>query len=102
MGLQFDATINLGHVLMAVGFLGGGYAFVLAMKSEIKMLAKDILLQNVKIDNQGVEITKLGQILINQAVSNERMNNLDKQIDDLRHGRGFVVNREYGTIVDRN
>ena len=85
MGLVFDSTINFGHLVTIGGFLGGGYAFALTMKSDMKMLAKDIVLQNEKLDNQGKEITKLGEILINQAVANQRMNNLDKHICDLRN-----------------
>lgn len=92
---QFDTTINIGNILTLLGFVGGGFYFINQMKVELALLTKDIVLQNTKIDNQAAEISKLGQILTDQAVQNERMNNLDNKIEDLRNGRGFVVRQPH-------
>ena len=85
-------NITLESWLILGGYVSSSFYFVHNMKTEIKLLAKDITLQNTKIDNQAQQINQIGQILTAQAVASERMNNLDKQIQDLRAGRGFIVN----------
>ena len=48
------------------------------------MLARDVRLQGDKLE-------KLEAIVTKQAVQDQRMNELDRRIEELRHGRGFVT-----------
>lgn len=98
-------SLKASDYIQIVVFVIGGFGFVWTMKAEIKMLARDIVLQGQRIDNQSTKIEQLTVLLRDQAVMNERMNNFDRQMDDIRHGRGFVIASEYtsarASILDR-
>ena len=47
------------------------------------MLAKDVKVHGEKIE-------KLAEVVTTQAVHNQRMNDMDRKIEELRHGQGFV------------
>ena len=76
-------------------FLIGGLGFIYAMKGDLKMLAQEMRLQGQRLDGHAAEIKQLVNIIKDQAVMNERMNAMDRAIDDIRHGRGFVIHREF-------
>lgn len=49
------------------------------------MLARDVKAQGQKVD-------KLETVITAQAVQNQRITDLDRRIEELRHGRGFIQN----------
>lgn len=56
------------------------------------MLARDVRAHGLKIERLEVIITE-------QAVQNTRLNDLDRRIEEMRHGRGFIqrdINGLYG------
>ena len=57
------------------------------------MLSRDVQAQGAKID-------KLEEIITLQAVQNERINMLDRRLDDMAHGRGFIIHREFKSEND--
>ncbi len=74
-------------------FLIGGLGFAWSMRGDLKMLARDV-------KNHGAKIDKLESILTAQAVQDQRITDLDRRIEELRHGRGFIqrdINGFYGT-----
>jgi hypothetical protein len=92
----FDFTINLGNILTLLAFLVGGIAFVWSVKSNAIVLSTKIDLNEetnesrfVRIDAQmeafGLELKKLGEILIELTRAEGRMNTLDERI--LSQGR---------------
>ncbi len=81
--MPFDTTIRLADVITLLVFTVGGLSFLWTMRSEIRMLAVDV-------KRQGDQIKRLEDIIIKQAVQDQRLNELDRRIEDLRHGRGFV------------
>lgn len=94
MGLTFDPTINLGAIVSIIVYGGAGLAFVLWLKSDIKLLSfrmesveKVTMHLSVVITQQAVQNNRLDQ----QA---ERMNRLDRRLDGLSRGEGFIVSRD--------
>ncbi len=81
--MPFDTTVRLGDILTFLSFAVGGLGFAWSMRWEIRMLAKDVQIQGKKIE-------RLEAVITNQAVQEQRLNELDRRIEDLRHGRGFV------------
>jgi hypothetical protein len=79
---------RFGDFLTVIGFVIVGLGIIWAMKGELKMLSRDVQAQGVKID-------KLEEILTVQAVQNERLNMLDRRLNELAHGKGFVIHREF-------
>jgi hypothetical protein len=86
--MTIEPTIKIGDIFTLIGFLVIGLGIIWTMRGELKMLSRDVQAHGVKID-------KLEQIVTAQAVQNERMNMFDRQLDDIRHGRGFVIHREF-------
>jgi len=78
-----DTTIRLADILTLLAFLGGGLSFAWSMRSEIRMLSRDV-------QRQGEKIEKLQEVITEQAVQDRRLFDLERRIEDLRHGRGFV------------
>jgi hypothetical protein len=91
--MTIEPTIKVGDIFTLIGFLVVGLGIIWTMKGELKMLSRDVQAHGVKID-------KLEQIVTTQAVANERMNMFDRQLDDIRHGRGFVIHREFKSASD--
>jgi hypothetical protein len=64
-------------------FLVGGAFFIWSMRSEVRMLARDVRTHSMKLDKLEVVITTL-------AVQTQRMNDIDRRVEELRHWRGFI------------
>jgi hypothetical protein len=79
---------KIGDFLTIISFIIVGLGIIWAMRGELKMLSRDVQAQGVKID-------RLEEILTVQAVQNERLNMIDKRLDELAHGKGFVIHREF-------
>lgn len=100
--MTIDTTVNLGNLLTAaLAMIAFAVAFT-RMGGRIDLLARDITSQNLKIDGHGDKLRDLYTVLKDQAVMQERLNAMDKRIDELRHGQGFVqgprgIDREYPT-----
>lgn len=71
--VSFDWQINLGNILTIAAFIVGGLGFVWTMRSQIISLGG-------RTGAMEAELKKLGDILVNQGVQNERMNNLDYRL----------------------
>lgn len=96
----FDATIKLGDVMTVLGIVGGGFTFLFAMKGEIKLLTREIALQSKTLEVHSERIGKVEAVLVKQAQQDTRIQMVEKHVDELRHGEGFVrgsrgVDREY-------
>lgn len=86
--MTIEPTVKVGDILTLIGFLVVGLGIIWAMRGELKMLSRDVQAQGAKID-------KLEEIITLQAVQNERINMLDRRLDDMAHGRGFIIHREF-------
>lgn len=102
MSVVVDWSLRLGDMVSFSGFAIGGLSVIFIMKSDIRVLAvrlgfleetvkKETQAQNVKIDKQSDEIGKLGEFLSITRLQDERMLLMRRDIDEMRHGRGFVV-----------
>ena len=98
---MIDWTIRLGDVVSFLGFCLGGLSVIFMMKSDIRALALKLgflqdtvknenKAQNDKIDRQSKEIARFAELLTLMGRYEERFIGLQKQIDDLKHGRGFI------------
>lgn len=96
--MTIDWSLRFGDIVSFLGFALGGLSVIFMMKSDIRALAlrlgfleKQTEVQNAKIDNQSTEISRLGELLSLMARYEERMAALRRDMDDLRHGRGYIV-----------
>lgn len=98
---MIDWSIRLGDIVSFFGFCLGGLSVIFMMKSDIRALAlklgflqdtvkNETQAQNEKIDRQSKEIERFAELLTLMGRYEERFIGLQKQIDDIKHGRGFI------------
>lgn len=81
---NFDTIVKLS------GFIAGGLAFFYALRSDISSLRGDI--NHIKENQKSLQeaFTQLGNILTKVAVQDTRLSMIEKKLDELSHGQGFV------------
>ena len=92
--MVFDPTIRMTDLVMVVPFLLGGLFFLWTMRGDLRMLSRDVRIHTSKLEKLEVVITTL-------AVQTQRMNDLDRRIEELRHWRGFI-NKEVDGMYDKH
>lgn len=70
----FDWTINLGHVLTVLTLLGGGYAFIVAMRNQLSSLSNRVLLTEA-------QLIKVVEVLIEQGRQEVRLDAMDQRLN---------------------
>lgn len=97
-----DWSFRLGDVISVAMFSATGMSAFFMMRAGIDKLAvrvgfleetvkTETAKQNNKIDKQSDEIGRLGEIVTTQGRFDERLMTLRRDVDELRHGRGFVL-----------
>ncbi len=84
IGLTIDYTITIGNMIEIATIAGGGIWVLI--KSDVDKMQKEII--------------KIGDVLTQLAVTKTRLDNMETDIRELRHGHGFVqgptgIDREY-------
>ena len=85
-----DLTVKLGDILTLGGFLVGGLGAFFVVRGDLKTLT-------TVVEMQGKELKEMKDVVKAQALQQQRMDFLDKQIEDLRVGVGFKIHREFST-----
>lgn len=90
---MFDWTINLGHILTLAGMIIMVFSYHIRLKNDIMKVSVSLehLRDQQKVLNEA--FAQLGNILTQVAVQDTRLNMVEKNVDDLRHGDGFVRTR---------
>lgn len=81
---NFDSVLKLALASIAA------LAFFFGLRNEIGSLKTDI--NHIKENQKGLAeaFTQLGNILTKVAVQDARLQMIEKKIDELSHGQGFV------------
>lgn len=83
--------LNVGQLITLAAYLIGGIAFVMALKADVRAVNIDVA--NLKQVVEGLEkdLNKLADILVAVARQDERLNGLDKRIEEIRRGEGLII-----------
>ena len=89
--MSINYALDIGDLIKVLVYVGAGLWFIRGMQGRIDMLAKEI---------KSLQETtgKIAQVLIDLARQDERLNAIDRRVEDLRRGRGFIqraVDGEY-------
>lgn len=84
MGLIFDWHVSIGTIIEVVTILAGGLFFLYGMKSRIDLMSVELIALKAAI-------AKLSDILTKLAVQDQRLLNIENDIQEMRHGIGFIV-----------
>ena len=85
-----DWVVSLGDVAQVASVITGVMFIFFKMRGDIQLLSYDI--SNIKDQQKALNesFSQLGKVLTQVSVQDARMMMLEKSIDELRHGRGFV------------
>lgn len=83
-------TQNIDTIVKVAVITFGAFGFFYALRNDINSLKHDI--SSIKDAQRALSdaFTQLGSILTKVAVQDTRLNMLEKKIDELSHGQGFV------------
>lgn len=81
--MTIDYTINIGSLIEVASIIIGGFIALITMRETIKNLKDDMT-------DMKLEIKKVGEVLIQLAVADTRLTNLENDLRELKHGEGFV------------
>jgi TolA-binding protein len=82
--MQFDLSVRLGEVLTLVGFIATMIGAAYVVREQVKSLTNRM----VSVET---ELKKMTDVMVQLGRQDERLNSMDRRIDDLQHGRGFVL-----------
>lgn len=82
--------ITVDNLVKLAAILGGAISFIVFIRNELTQLRSDVtqIKEHQKILMESLK--QLNAVLTQIAVQDARINMLEKDIDDLRHKRGFI------------
>lgn len=89
--LAMDWTINVGHLLQILAIIGGGLWMFFTLRADVRVLTVDV--HNLERAQAALSeaFKQLGIILTQVAVQDNRLNMVEKSVDELRHGDGYIA-----------
>ena len=81
-----DWTLNVGTLIQVIVLCGGGLLLFANLQNKVSNLAINIALMKD-------DLKALNQVITSMAVYDIRIQNIEQDIRELRHGDGFVMNR---------
>lgn len=85
-----DYSVSIGNVITIFTVVGSVMALLYTMKGDISIVKHDIhyLQESQRVLTES--FAQLGRILTQVAVQDQRVNMLEKRLDELAHGKGYV------------
>jgi hypothetical protein len=85
------SSLTVDGILKGLAVIGGIISFVVYIRTELTQLRLDVSQikehQKILMDS----IKQLNAILTQIAVQETRLNMIEKDIDEIRHGKGLVI-----------
>ena len=96
--MSFSPTIDIGDVIKFVAMVGSALWFIAKMSGQLHQVTSEIKALKDIVATQSEQIAAFAKALIDLARQEERINAIDRRVEDLRRGRGFIeheVDGEY-------
>lgn len=91
--MELGAILQIAQI---VAYIVTAAVFVIMIKADIKIVKHDLNIMRVRQDSFSESVKQLTLILTSVAVQDNRINAIEEDIRELRHGKGFVhVDGEY-------
>lgn len=98
MNGNFEWTVKFGDLLVLFGALVTAGAFLFRKGGDLQKLQMAVTTSLSEITELKQEVSKIGNLLTQVAVQNERLDNMgqrmnmmDHRYDELRRGQGYVI-----------
>lgn len=89
-GISFEPTITYGLIGQTIALGITFTIFLQGMKNQLSLIKSDISYLQKAQENLAEAFTQLGKILTQVAVQDNRINMVEKKVDELSHGKGIV------------
>lgn len=89
--MMLDYTITVGNIIEITVIVVGGLGTLFTLRNTVNNLKTDMT-------DMKAEIKKVGEVLVRMAVADARITNLETDVRDMKHGRGFIQDRASGGI----
>lgn len=86
--IQYE--VSLGNILTILSVVGAVMTFIFTMKGDINIVKSDIHYLQESQKSLTEAFSQLGKILTSVAVQDTRITMVEKKIDELAHGQGYV------------
>jgi len=88
--MLIDYSVSIGNILTIITVIFSVVGLVYSMKNDIALLQNDM--SHVQSAQKGTTdaVTQMGKVLTSVAVQDTRISMVEKRVDELSHGRGFV------------
>lgn len=87
-GIEY--TISLGNILTIITVVGAVMTFIWNMKGDINIVKNDVRYLQDSQKALTEAFSQLGKILTAVAVQDTRINMIEKKMDELAHGHGYI------------
>ena len=88
--MSFSPTIDIGDVIKFVAMLGSALWFISRMSGRLDLVTSEIKALKDIIAVQAEQLSEFAKALIQIARQDERLNGLDRTLEELRRGRGWI------------
>lgn len=89
--MLIEYTISIGNILTIVTVIGSVMGLVYSMKNDINLLRNDMTHLQDSQRSLAEAFAQLGSILTAVAVQGTRLTLIEKKMDELSHGKGYVT-----------
>ena len=86
-----ENTISWGNIFTVLTVVGSVMGLLYTMKGDILVVKTDISYLQDHIKALTEAFSQLGKVLTQVAVQDQRINMIEKDIDEIRHGKGLVT-----------
>ena len=88
--MSFNSTIDIADIIKFVAMLGSALWFISKMSGRLDLVTAEIkALKNI-VAGQSEQLADFAKALIQIARQDERLNAMDRTLDELRRGRGWI------------
>ena len=91
--IKMDLSTFL-QISQVVAYIVGAVVFILMMRADIRVLRHDMASMKIRQDALNDAFSQLTTILTKVAVQDTRINAIEEDVRELRHGDGYIVKRE--------
>lgn len=87
---MFDWIPLVGPVLQVIIMSATVMAIFFGLRGEVRVLRHDVRHLESRFDQLAESFKQIGAVLTQVAVQDTRLSMIEKHIDEMRHGKGFV------------
>jgi hypothetical protein len=91
MNLTFEPTVTWGTIFQTIALVAAIVVGWFRVKADIMIIKSDVQGLQSASDNFTKALEQLGSVLTQVAVQDNRILNIEKRLDELAHGKGFVT-----------